>query len=270
MSICIIEDGYNTSYITSVIIGLYYGQSLGSFIGDSLSLSLPMSQSLLDSDITDSKLIYLQELIKNDIITKLKKKCSINSKIINEIRNIIFRDKIFDCDKSLDLCDSYLKLYPPSTLYNYFVESFGYQKIEYTGDIAESFLTFCPKESSTSIRHLLDDFFIKSNRSLNNIPQNIAINIVGDNASSIIEIDIQKRIKIPHKNKEHDLKWDISSVICYDSGTYFTYVYSLSEKCWYQYRSIHTTLESNFKTIEIAKHQDIIKKTCVFIIYKFA
>lgn len=69
----IIENGYNTSYIDSLFMGLFYKSSAL----DDLMIQVPKN----------SKFAYLQDLIFNNVIQKVRRNASVDSSIINEIRN---------------------------------------------------------------------------------------------------------------------------------------------------------------------------------------
>ena len=71
----VIEDGHNTSYITSFISALFY---------KSLNIDL-----LLDKIPHDIKFIFVQEFIKINFIESFKKGNTIYCEVINELRNYI-------------------------------------------------------------------------------------------------------------------------------------------------------------------------------------
>ena len=73
----IIEDGYNTSYIISVICALFNNNYI-------------YTNKLLNNNNIDYKYIYLQELIKENIVNKIKNNKYIFSYYINEIKNYLF------------------------------------------------------------------------------------------------------------------------------------------------------------------------------------
>ena len=70
----IVENGYNTSYIVSLLTGLFYK--------DTHNINY-----ILEQDPKRAEGYYLQELIKCKFINPIQRNYSINSSIINEIRN---------------------------------------------------------------------------------------------------------------------------------------------------------------------------------------
>ena len=72
---CVIEGGYNTSYINSLLTTLFYKKN-------------EYLKELLNGEPTQTAGYYLQELIKSNYIEPLCKNYTIKNDVINEIRNI--------------------------------------------------------------------------------------------------------------------------------------------------------------------------------------
>ena len=73
---CVIEGGYNTSYINALLSALFYKNN-------------EHIQNLLNSDPSNSSGYYLQEIIKTNYIEPLRKYYTIKYDVLNEIRNYI-------------------------------------------------------------------------------------------------------------------------------------------------------------------------------------
>lgn len=71
-----IENGINSTYITSILLSLFTKDS--------------NIDTLLENNTNDPTFVYLQELIKNKFVNPLKKFYSISSNVINEIRNFSY------------------------------------------------------------------------------------------------------------------------------------------------------------------------------------
>ena len=71
----IIENGYNSSYITSLLTALFYKPE--------------NSKKILDVNPKNQKFIYIQEFIRQKFIANIQKGFCIYSEIINEFRNYV-------------------------------------------------------------------------------------------------------------------------------------------------------------------------------------
>ena len=69
----IVEDGYNTSYMDSVFVALFYKTSY--------------PQNILAEQVDDMNILYLQDLIYYYFVKNMRLNYTINSQIMNEIRN---------------------------------------------------------------------------------------------------------------------------------------------------------------------------------------
>ena len=98
---CVVEDGYNTSYMVSLFTALFYNGNNN--VND-----------ILDSEPLSPSYIYLQELIKTNYVEPLRKHFSISSSSINEIRNYMLICGWGMTDKYInehhDICELYIFL----------------------------------------------------------------------------------------------------------------------------------------------------------------
>ena len=73
---CIVENGYNTSYINTLLFSLFYRPN-------------KYLDELLNKNMNNPSAYYLQELIKENFVGPIRKHFSISNENINEIRNYL-------------------------------------------------------------------------------------------------------------------------------------------------------------------------------------
>lgn len=269
----IIEDGYNTSYISNLLISLFYPNTslYYSFLENNDNIDL--NKNLLD--------VYFQEIIKNKLIDPFRKKQSIGSEIINEIRNYLF----YSDWKDISLIHNENNLLD---LYKYLLDIFNSTKIEVTNlndnivklDYIE--LIINELDNETNIKNLINDWLKKNQYKLSNIPPIICLkinrqtdidnseimNIITKLSNTEYLVDIQKKIKLENNYNDDTLRWSIQSIICRDSTNkekYYSYINR--EDTWYYLNDneIPSFYEVNIKQEEIMKD---IKKNSYTIFYK--
>ncbi len=269
----IIEDGYNTSYITNLLISLFYPNTslYYSFLENNDNIDL--NKNLLD--------VYFQEMIKNKLIDPFRKRQSIGSETINEIRNYLF----YSDWKDISLIHNENNLLD---LYKYLLDIFNSTKIEVTNlndnivklDYIE--LIINELDNETNIKNLINDWLKKNQYKLSNIPPIICLkinrqtdidnseimNIITKLSNTEYLVDIQKKIKLENNYNDDTLRWSIQSIICRDSTNkekYYSYINR--EDTWYYLNDneIPSFYEVNIKQEEIMKD---IKKNSYTIFYK--
>ena len=88
----IIEDGYNTDYITSLLVAIFY------FCSNELG-------TILGTDTNNPNTYYIQEFIKKKFVTQMHQNCSINSRTINRLRLFLYDSGWYKkCTFLLDRC----------------------------------------------------------------------------------------------------------------------------------------------------------------------
>jgi uncharacterized UBP type Zn finger protein len=238
----VIENGYNTCYIDALLVALFYKHN------DSINM-------ILESEPKRPDGFYLQELIKLKFVEPIKRNYSINSSIINEIRNysiICGWSDNEDIDGQKDC----------SEFYSFLSELFNIKPIEFeileikNNTISENIkkirLPFISLNltQDDNIKNILSNWIdtqININNSkifhcykLSNIPQFIILYINrfnNDGTRNNYKLDIMKRIKFFGINDttQNYLKWKIHSIICHTgksikSGHYYSVIYTYQRK----------------------------------------
>jgi hypothetical protein len=285
---CVIEGGYNTSYINAMLSAFFYK--------DNLYLN-----KLLDSNPSKSSAFYLQELIKTNYIEPLRKHYSLKSNIINEIRNYLFINGYLSNENII----TSMKSHSVNTLFTFLSEYLNGNKLEFDitkikdGVIVEKDIIYktsliklnvntdTNQNNFTSIKSLFlkwlyDEVFFKQeefycyklkdippylcfylDRNMNDMNDMNDMNVKKDN----IMVDIMKNIKF-FKNSDPTqayIKYKIHSLICYDGTNYYSVLTTYNNK-WIQLKenkipSLEYILMSDYDIT------DKIKKEVVFVIY---
>src|SRR5271154_4346569 len=106
----IIENGYNTSYLSTLLMALFFKSS-------------HLEHLFLETEPKSAEYIYMQELIKSYFVETVHNKQSISSEKINSIRNYLF---ILGFRQVKDI----LSEHDIMTLYEYIVDKFNIEMIE--------------------------------------------------------------------------------------------------------------------------------------------
>ncbi len=273
----IIENGYNTCYIDSLLIALFYKYN------ESLDL-------ILYNEPNKPEGFYLQELIKIKFIEPIKRNYSIESNILNEIRNFSIicgwskDENITSQKKCIDFYNFISKLFNITPL------SFDILELKdgvlnnsiKTNDF--SYINLSITKENDTIRNLLINW-IKNNITyntshsiidcykLNNIPPYIVINVNRYDEKgncNKYKLDIMKRIKFfdINDNSQNYLKWKIHSIICYDGtninkGHYYTLIY-VSKNKWIIFDDNKIPSINNFD-MENCDSNKIMADACILI-----
>jgi len=217
----IIEDGYNTSYITSLLISLFYKSSL--------------NDDILNMNPINNKFIYVLEFIKIRIIEPFRRGFSIHSETINEFRNYIMNcnwknniDEILGKHNVLDFYKFFInRVYENHTIN--FLRLHSSIKDEIIGNDTMSVIELCIPPNITTIS--LSDMFKlwlnnnitldKYDYKLNDIPNLIPFYINrNNNNNNKTKINIMHKIKLFNVNDDiqNTIVWTIYSLICYNKN----------------------------------------------------
>ncbi len=242
-NIYIIEDGYNTNYISCLILSLFLEKT-------------NIYYYMLDNINVPNESIFIQEIIKI-IINDFKTYKIINSKIMNYLRNILFFNNFLDIQHIFDN-NCIIKLY------EFFYNSFNIQKIQFINDSKIDSLTYLVfdtyNELNTSIKKLIN--INLSNLVLNNIPNFIGIKLIRNHL--LTNIDVQKKITFQSIFQENKLIWEIKSIICFDieNSNYFSF---------FKYKDVWLIINEKIfppiQKINIRIHENDIKLKSIFLIY---
>ena len=267
---CIVENGYNTSYINTLLFSLFYRPN-------------KYLDELLSKNINNPSAYYLQELIKENFVDPIRKHFSISNDSINEIRNYLMINNWATSDCKLNQQQDISKFYKFIIDYlkgNYIeFEIFnivdGHIKNIDTNFIVP-FIVIKPHNTS-SVKELfinwIKDYILKDNTNyyykLNNIPSYICfyINRFGNNN----EIDIMKKIKFFNNNDttQKCITWKIHAVICV-SGKKLENCHYYSIVCNYnKWILLDDTKIPSLEYVDMSDDDVIekIKRECTFIIY---
>jgi hypothetical protein len=272
----IVEDGYNTTYITSLFVALFYNCNND-------------IRNILDEIPNEIDGIYLQELLKKKFIEMIRRNLCIYADVINQIRNYLF--VIGWCNDNIDilldnheLIDFFLFLTKKIKIETINIETLNINngQLEVINNSKLSYIKIIPSNNNCSIKFLLDNWInynINTNNNyyykLSNIPPYIIIYIDRFdkyNKKNCSEIDIMKKIKFNNINdiSQSSLRWEISSFICCSGNEvktckYYTIINNNTE--WLKYGE---GLIPSFNEINI--HREINKKKImsevVLLLYK--
>lgn len=263
-----VDDGLNTSYIDSLLIALFYKSS--------------DIQTMLTSIPENASFMYLQDLIQRNFIDLIRQNYSIDSSIINEIRNysIICGWKPGPTITNLATISNYYVFLASNFnigLLNFELTNSFSSQIE---TISNTIINISPTKSS-STKELLHDWINAQLLKINNegnptshyhfkeIPQIVAFSINRTSNSQNINIDIMKKIKFSGNNNDHqnNLTWSIHSIICFNTTSSSFYSIIKCDDNWYMFDNNNNP---SFNKIDIIKNiyiQHKIKCESTFIIY---
>lgn len=217
----IIENSYNTSYIIALLTSLFF---------KSTDLD-----NILNCIPDNNFCIYLQELIKQNFIHKIRKNISIYENEINEIRNIFNYINSIEISNLLDNLN--IKTFYKTLNFNFNNEfTMNINKQNNLGSINNINLDYfelnIPEgEDSINLSNLLS-IYINSNIRMNTyeyffkkIPLLIPIYINRNEKKT--KINIMKYIKMDqiNENFQKNLSWKILSIICKsDDDSYYSII----------------------------------------------
>lgn len=257
------DDGLNTSYIDSLLVALFYKSS------DIQNMLLVVPEN--------ASFMYLQDLIQRNFIDLIRQNYSIDSSIINEIRNYSI---ICGWNFGQNITDL-------ATVADYFVFlasnfNVGLLNFELTTNsscvetILNTIISVSPTKSSTT-RELLGEWINTKLLKIDTkgtptchyhfkeIPPIVVLDI---NRSHNVPIDIVKKIKFSGNNNDHqnNLTWSIHSIVCFNHTNFYA-VIKYDENSWYLFDS---SMNPSFNKIDIVGDeymQNKIKCESVFVIY---
>jgi len=242
---CVIEGGFNTSYLNAMLSAFFYK--------DNLYLN-----KLLDSTPSKSSAYYLQELIKTNFVEPLRKHYTLKSDVINEIRNFLFINGYLSNENIY----SSMKSHSLNTLYTFLADYLNGNTLEFDitkikdGVIVEKDIIY-----KTSL--------IKLNVNDNNKSTSIKtlfLNWLHD------EIFYKQEeyycYKLKDKNSDPTqayIKYKIHSVVCYDGTSYYSVLTTYNNK-WIQLKE-NTIPSLEYILMSDYDITDKIKKEVQFVIY---
>ena len=269
---CVIEGGYNTSYITSLLSALFYKEN-------------EHLKSILLQQPNNKSGYYLQDIIKVNYIEPMRKHYTIKSDILNEIRNYLFINGFLPNENILNT----FKIQSISDLYLFLSEYLNSQKMEFDitkikdGKLIEtdnlhklSMIELKVNNKNTSIRELflnwISSVLLKEQEEyycykLKDIPSYLCFHLKRDKQEENVMVDIMNKIKF-FKNSDptqNYIKYKIHSLICFDGKNYYTCMIGYNNK-WIM---LNENIIPSMHYISMADDDitEKIKKEVMFIIY---
>lgn len=277
MSSFVVANGLNTSYIDSLLMALFYKQS--------------HLRSFLNQYPEQSKFLYLQELINDNFIYNAKHGYSVDSSIINEIRNYSIVCGWKDSGNITDL-------YSVTDYLKFLMDGIGFGQIDFefvecneidgekVKSISVNYIDTTINEH-TDTKILLENWYdshvkTKSDnhdkhikllilcRRFKEIPFIIPI-YFSRTQGSIYQVDIKKRIKFKKNSDttQNKTSWIIHSLICFSNsggGNYYS-VINTEDNQWFMFTN--DKLPSLIKiTISDPDISNRLKQECILAIYR--
>lgn len=271
----VVADGINTSYIDSTLMSLFYKSS--------------HLQEMLAQQPDKAEFIYLQEMISNNFIDLARRNFSIDSSIVNEIRNY----SLICGWKSLS---NITELFSVVDYFTFLMTGFNFGGIKMEivemsdRDEEVRVLNFNYIEAQVydedNVDHLLKKWLescTKKTKPLSTIhyrfaelPMIIPIYInrhTGKDITNTSQIDIFKKIKFRKNNDktQDNASWIIHAIICLSSsgsGHYYSLI-QVDNNDWYLFSNarIPSLLKIRISDPDVALK---IKKECVLILYRLS
>jgi hypothetical protein len=271
---CVVEGGYNTSYINALFTCLFYRDN-------------EHLKQLLNSEPILPAAYYLQEIIKTNYVEPLRRHFTIKFEVFNEIRNYLLVNGFLN---NLNIIDS-IKNNSLDLLFDFILDFLNGDKLEFDimkirdGQIIEKdkhFKTNLIKmniNESTELNTTIKKEFIKwiNNVILNNDDHLYSYEIKSmptyicfyfNKTNSEKNIDIMKKIKF-FKNcnpTQNCIKYKIHGVVCKSDNKFYSVIYNNNINKWIMF------MENKVPSLEYILMNDDdmiekIKKEVVFVIY---
>lgn len=230
----VVEDGYNTLYLSTLLVALFHSPS----VIDRCLLFENNSQKLNG--------ILLQKIIEKNFMNMFRQNISVTSKLLNQIRmcsHVSGWKHTKNIDELLQETDPIaflvfllqtIEFYPieisKHPRENCLLQKDGDTRSRASYGTTQSFVSKCDtsvekthcihlKTIKSSIQESYNDWVTEND--ITNIPQFVIFQIT--NLTNIINID--KKIWLFPKNHEyHMIRWIFYSMICYDGTTYQTII----------------------------------------------
>jgi len=271
----VVADGLNTSYIDSTLMALFYKSS--------------HLQEMLVQQPDKSEFIYLQEMINNNFIDPARHNFSIESSIINEIRNYSF---VCGWKTSSNITE----LFSVADYLSFLMKGFSFDNIKLEvvemsdHDEEVRVLNFDYIEvhvnDDNNIDHLIKKWLehcIKKTKPLSSVhyrfaelPMLVPIFLnrnIGKDITNTSQIDIFNKIKFKKNNdKTQDgASWIIHAIVCLSSsgpGHYYSLI-RVDKKEWYLFSNarIPSLVKIRISDPDVALK---IKKECVLVLYRLS
>jgi hypothetical protein len=262
-NIFIIENITKSTYIDAILIALLY----------------PCNK-IITTDITNLKeidynLIYLQEYIKSNIINKIKKNKSIQSHVLLDFKQLLYKSGWeYDEDNNQTLnYEQYI-----SKFYVFISKKIAIEPIKIIKNnqiiVPMSYITLnTPKHiTNITIKQLFNSFLINNSKNSYTIQSPtkyliLPLYINRENNKDIL-IDLQKKIILNKHSLTSGITLYFYSSICYNTVSNYYYVLFTGDNITYYI--YNNQLIPNIIKIDITNEiiAKLIKKECIFVFYK--
>ena len=253
----IVEDGLNTSYIDALFVSLFFKPS--------------HIQNVLSEYLDDLNAMHLQDIIYHYFVHNMRHRYTIDSQIMNEIRNYFVY-----CGWKKD--NDITNLYEVQDLYEFLMEKFCEDKIVFNnGSDATTCVNYIHLNinKNSDVKTLLDEWITTKfdNYELKEIPNFVPVfidrNIFSTKINNFL-IDIQEGIQFDKNNtnkEQKNIMWKIHSIVCFsktNTGHYYSIVNN--DNSWFMCSNskMPSLVNIDLKDADIACK---IQKECVFIMY---
>lgn len=265
----IVENAGNTCYMDSLLMALFYVPS-----------NIDM---MLNKDIKNTMALYLQEYIKINFVNTVRDNKSVTADMIEMLRVLCVENGW----KGLN-DDEYIMQQDVNEFYTFIMNLFectliDIQRETITNQNPNEILPFIPLSIPEGITHITIKDMLHNwlydnglNNNIVNIPNIIALSInrFRNNGTRInTDIIIQKKI-VPTIKKMlmNNIEWIFHALICHKgetpkNGHYYSLLYNSTK--WYLFddQQIPCLMEVSMTDSNIT---EMIKKECVFVIYRLA
>jgi len=279
----VVRNAINTCYIDSLIIALFYSPSIIS--------------KMLNNDIESGTAIYLQEYIKHNIINNLHKGISVNEDTMHIFRYLCMENGWLSNNqqerlRQQDVNEFYIFLV--KLLKGHMLE-IKKKTIEQEGERYgnKEIIPFIPlsipeNKTDVEVKDLLHNWLFNNeiinnnNKSVHsyyilNIPDMVGLSINRFNSKgNRIHTNVNVKMKITlYQQMDHNRRWIIHSIICHRGNTvrcghYYT-IFMHNEKWFLFDDNLDPSIKmvSNIDKIMDKKIIELIKRECVFLIYRY-
>jgi len=196
----VVEDGYNTTYISTLLTALFHKPSIIDRV------------LLLDNNSHKLAGILLQRTIEKYYVTSFRYGTSITSKALNQIRNCACISGWKNTNNIDDMCNEY----NPIELYEFIASLIEVIPIDLSNK--KTFVIDLPNIKNT----VQESFNLwQVNNTIINIPQVVIFNI----KQPTQVFNINKKIRLFQKEHDyHRIKWKFHAIICCQNEIYKTII----------------------------------------------
>lgn len=237
----IIENGHNTSYISTLFIALFYNESI-------IERCI-----LLENNSPLNNGAYLQKLILHNFVKPIHNDACITSQLLNEIRLCAFALGWKNSNDIFEMCCEF----PPFDFFHFLLQLINYYPMEIAmGTKVKHSSQIHITTPEKTLRLSYNKWAIKN--TIKNVPFFVIFKI--DNIMGIF--DINKKIKLlTHSEKYNNVQWVFHSMVCESNNIHNVIINNHSELLLYNQQEY-----PNIRHIDMQQIYNITHGT-IYIIY---